>query len=176
LKQARKIRREKTVVRNLALLALIIGSGAGCGRPPAARTPDGVLSDPLPPLPAWVNVVIGKSVEAAFPGANETCIGFLDRIEARYSGNNGGIQVAGWGWSSSGNHTYARLIAVDEGGIIRGGGEGGINREDVPTAIPSVTDARVGFSILSEQTDGTVRVFGVADDSACQLGSPLPIN
>ena len=148
--------------------------GSGCGRPPAAKTPDGMVQT-SPVIPRWAEELVGKSLADAYPGGQEQCIGFVDKIEARFSGGAGGVQVIGWGWSTSGSRPYEKVVAVDQGGVIRGGGEGGGDRADVPAAIPSVTNTRVGYSATSLQTSGPIRVYGIEGTSACQLGPELAL-
>jgi hypothetical protein len=128
-----------------------------------------------PVIPGWAEELVGKTLADAYPGGQEQCVGFIDKIEARFSGGAGGVQVVGWGWSTSGSRPYQKVVAVDQDGVIRGGGEGGGERADVPTAIPSVTDSKVGYAATSLQTSGPIRVYGIEGTSACQLGPELAL-
>ena len=173
-------------VSMIAIACCVIA--VGCGNPPPQKTPDDVATtEPqpetpdvvatteMPPMPAWAEQFIGKAVADAFPGEGETCLGFVDKIADRFGGVTSGVAVVGWGWSTSGAQAYERFVAVDQEGIIQGGGEGGVERGDVQIAIPVVKETKVGYSVLSKQSVGRIRVFGISSDTACQLGPELPL-
>lgn len=148
---------------------------SACGRPPPPASPDGSVADPLPPMPAWIEPLVGKTVAEAFPGTGEACQGYVDAVQARYGGGKDGVQIAGWAWSLTGSHVYSRFVVADAQGVIQGGGEGGVDRADVTAAIAAITDPKVGYTALSKQTTGEAHVYGIADTAACHIGPPLAL-
>lgn len=163
--------------RRLALLtALVALTAAACSRPswtdpetskasrapPRPTAPPGVAAStgPGPPLPAWVIPLMGKPAVEMFPNPG-SCIGNTDALETRFLGGSGASRVVGWAWDTVAKAPVTRIILVDEGGRIVGGGESGSERPDVPVAKPVVTSSKVGWSAITPRTSGRVGAHGV---------------
>lgn len=163
-----------------ALFAVLIPLAlAACGDPPppqpapaAAAASAPAVQQPMPAMADWVAPYLGKKLKEAFPSTKEQCVGFVDSVDKRFGGDKPGVQIGGWGWSMTESRAYAHVVAVDESGVIVGGGESGIPRGDVRAAMKAVTEEKVGYIALSTQTSGMAEAYGVnkAGDAACRLG------
>lgn len=124
-----------------------------------------------PTLPQWAQAYIGKNPRESFP-RNGLCVGNTDLVESRFGGASPGASIIGWGWDTQAKARVQRVILVDVKYQIVGAGEGGLSREDVPSARPDVTDGNTGWRAVTNMTDGPVDAYGVVDEgrALCPLG------
>lgn len=89
----------------------------------------------------------------------------------RYEGASGGVTIVGWGWAPDLQKPPARIVLVDAGSRIVGGGESGLERLDVPIALPQITSNWTGWWALTSAPHGVVEAYGVLPDGrVCSLG------
>lgn len=135
-----------------------------------APAKDKVETIGTPAAPAWVQPLLGKTLRAAFPQSG-ICKGNTDIVQKRYSGAPAGVQIHGWGWDVGRKARVERVVLVDATFRIVGGGEGGVSRTDVPTAVPEITDPNTGWNADLAVTKGPLDGYGITgDDSVCVLG------
>ena len=156
----------------IGVVALALGA---CGEPPTPRTPDGSVVEALPEMSEWAQDMQNRPLNEVVSSVENACVGYVDDVEGRFVGDPSGVQLTGWGWDAANTRPYQRFLVVDENDVIVGAGEGGLERNDVVAAVPAVTAPGVGFRVLSTQSSGLARVFGLAQDgqAACQLGPGL---
>lgn len=128
--------------------------------------------DPLPQPPAWMSPLQGRPLRAAFTG-EVRCEGNVEGIALVYAGQPAGVRIAGWAWAPEAHAAPPKVLIVDASGVIVGGGETGLERLDVPTALPAVTSNYSGWWALASQVNGRVEAYGLLADgrSVCRLGS-----
>jgi hypothetical protein len=124
----------------------------------------------LPALPDWASPLLGKTLREAFPG-DAGCIGNADR-QSKHYGGAGGAKVVGWAWDPVRTSPLPRVVLVDSDFRIRGAGEGGLRRADVPQARPDITSETTGWWALTSVSSGPLDAYGVLPDgrSVCKLG------
>ena len=142
--------------------------------PPGAKAqgPQKNQPDPggTPAAPTWAQAVMGKNLREAFPKSG-ICRGNTDIVQRKYAGLPNGVQIHGWGWDVGRKARVERILLVDKTFRIVGVGEGGVNRPDVPTALPEITDENTGWNANVAVTAGPLDGYGVTgDDSVCVLG------
>ena len=164
-----------------ALAALVALAAAACSRPDwtdpetskgarALPPPAGAKAIPTdsagaPAPPAWVAPLIGRQMRSAFP-KDGVCIGNTDGIVRIYTGTPQGARIVGWAWDYARKAPAPRVVLVDAGGAIVGGGETGYARVDVPRHVPAVTSDKVGWEAVSSVSAGRVETFAVIQDGA----------
>src|SRR6185437_13583400 len=104
--------------------------------------------------------LIGKGLRAAFPGLGD-CLGNTDGVKARYTAGAGGSRIAGWGWDPKARAPIGRVVLIDRNAVIRGAGEGGYRRKDVPRHLPDVTSETTGWRADTALSAGPLDVYGV---------------
>ena len=131
---------------------------------------DTVDSGGTPAAPVWAQAMIGKNLREAFPKSG-ICRGNTDIVQRKYAGQPAGVQIHGWGWDVGRKAGIDRVLLVDKTFRIVGAGEGGVNRPDVPAALPEVTDQHTGWNANVAVTAGPLDAYGVTGgDSVCGLG------
>jgi hypothetical protein len=108
---------------------------------------------------------------AAFPRQTQ-CVGNTEAVAMNYVGSPAGARIVGWGWAAGERTSPPRVVLVDRSSKIVGGGESGLERLDVPDALPTVTSNRTGWWAVTTRVHGRVEAFGVFPDerAACHLG------
>lgn len=138
-----------------------------------ARTlrPDHLTAAALPPPPAWAAPLIGRPAKTLFPTFG-TCMGNTDGVKLRYGSGAAGAKIVGWGWDPAVKSPVPRVLLVDYKGVIRGAGETGARRRDVPRAVPSITSQTAGWEATTPLSVGWVDALGVLADgkTVCKLG------
>lgn len=157
-----------------AILAIAVLTAA-CSPPAETKVEAGPAAntDPLPAMPDWVTPLIGQPVAGAYPTTVADCRGYVDAIDTRFGGTPSGTQISGWGFDMAARKPFAKILIVDEAGLVQGGAISAGDRPDVPAGMPAVTSAAVGFTALTSVTTGTVSAIGVDDarKTACGLGN-----
>lgn len=139
------------------------------GGAPKPRT---IPADPraTPAAPAWAQALVGKSLREVFPKTG-ICRGNTDIVQKTYAGAPAGVQIHGWAWDTGRKVRVEHVVLVDKSMKIVAGGEGGISRSDVPTALPEVTDPKTGWNVDAPVAAGALDAYGVVgDDTICVLG------
>ena len=128
-------------------------------------------SDPLPQPPAWLQPLQGQPLRAGV-SKEVDCKGNAENVALIYAGQPNGVRIAGWAWGSDERAPPPRILIVDSSARIVGGGETGLERLDVPTALPEVTSNYTGWWALTSQLSGSVEVYGLMADgkSICRVG------
>jgi hypothetical protein len=100
-------------------------------------------------------------------------MGAVDMISLRYFGEPKGVRILGWAWDNTAKTTYARILVVDEQGTIRGGGDGGLARPDVPGGTGGVvTSQSSGYRADALASTGQLTLYAVSSDgAACRIGA-----
>jgi hypothetical protein len=141
----------------------------------AARKPsahaDHLTAEPLPPPPAWAVGLIGKPLRLVYPALGQ-CLGNTDSVKLRYGRGVGGARLAGWSWDPQAKAPAPRIVLVDPEYRIRGAGESGTRRRDVPRVVPSVTTDHAGWEAITPLNAGSLDAYGVLADgkTVCTLG------
>jgi hypothetical protein len=135
------------------------------------KASDHLLAQALPPPPAWAADLVGKGLQTVFPNLAD-CLGNTDGVKARYTLGAGGSRVAGWGWDAKAKAPIGRVVLIDRNALIRGAGEGGYRRKDVPKALPDVTSEATGWQADTALSSGPLDAYGVLADgkTICRLG------
>lgn len=173
--------------RAAATLVVVVVALGGCSKPQWARgekAPEPALAaaQPAPAGPAsptvqsvpgmadWAVALLGKSPRDAF-GKNGVCLGSADGIHHRPAGTPG-LELYGWAWDVAAKHRVERVILVDAGYVIVGGGVTGTPRPDVPRVFPQIPDGATGWKALTSMTSGPVDAFGIVagGTAICPLG------
>lgn len=172
--------------RVLALTALAALASAGCSRPdwtnpetskgsralPPPKKAKARPTDPgaVPPPPAWVTPLLGKTLRAAFP-RDGVCVGNTDAVSVVFLGDPKGARLVGWAWEYATKAPVPRVVLVDDQERIIGGGASGLPRTDVPKALPAVTSDKTGWEATAPVASGLVRAFGVVENgqAVCPL-------
>jgi len=151
---------------------ILVTAAAGLA---ACEQPDWLTRrDPLPPLPAWVDPLVGRPLAEAFQMAPDTaCIGNTEQVEALYGGARPGARLSGWGWDVQGKAPPSRIIIAGRDQRIAGGGESGRPRPDVAEARPEVDAEGTGWQAFTTLSEGEAVAYGVLADGAriCKLGA-----
>lgn len=161
-------------------LVLVLSGLAGACEQPAWRglaaegagpAGPGKSRDPVPDVPPWLRSIEGKTLAAVFSRQTQ-CIGNAEAVALTYLGPPGGAKIVGWGWAVRGRMSPPRVILVDGGSNIVGGGESGLERLDVPTAVPAVTSSTTGWWALTTRTHGRLDAYGLfpVRRTICKLG------
>jgi hypothetical protein len=163
--------------RAVAILAIPLVALAACDKPKARQVstevsgPKGHSTEPLPANPEWLTVLLGRNLSEAMPQKG-ACVGNTDLVDTRYEGASPGTRIIGWGWDTEAKAPVARVVLVDGGGTIVGGGETGQNRPDVPAARPDITTPAVGWAAITTLTKGPLDTYGITTggQGTCFLG------
>ena len=144
--------------RGTALVALGLAALAGGF---LALRPDAVVRDASPPDLAYMSrLVANPAVDPA------RCRGSLDGVVRRKAG---GWRVFGWAWDVAAGAPVKAIAVVDNGLILRAT-VADDPRPDVPAALPTVTDANVGWRLDVEKPPLRPQVLvTLADGSNCAL-------
>ena len=104
----------------------------------------------------------------------DSCVGSFD--SALSDGFEGGAKVNGWAWSSKEKVAPSQILLADEAGTIVGLASGGLDRPDVVTALPAVTDEKTGWQGYSKEAR-SVSAYAVIEGGrgACRLSGSLNI-
>lgn len=139
--------------------------------PTAAARVVPTVDTPPPPSPRWVAPLLGKPLRAVFPREG-VCIGNTDGVSQRYAGQPARAMLVGWAWEVAARAPAPRIVLVDSGGLIVGGGRTGVARPDVMAAKPAVTSEATGWQALSPVLTGSVGAYGVIEGgrAVCPLG------
>ncbi len=155
----------------IAALAFL---AAACSQPVPTVEAPAADATPLPALAEWITPYLGQPMATAFPTGTNTCRGFVDSVDTRYSGDPAGVSILGWGWDNAGKRALDKILITDDAGIVVGGGSAGVERKDVSAAFPGVvTSDLVGFNALAKITAGSAHAYGVdeTNKSVCLLGA-----
>ena len=127
-------------------------------------------TESAPANPAWLAALVGKSPRTAFPQTG-VCVGNTDLVVLRYGGASPGSKIAGWGWDVGAKRGVERVILVDDGYQIVGGGEGGVARADV-TASQKYVTGDAGWHAYTSKVSGPVDAYGIVGNgqAICPLG------
>jgi len=142
---------------------------AAAAAPPARVIPSDPAGVPAPS--AWAKDVVGKGLREAFPKTG-SCQGNTDIVQKTYAGDPKGVQIHGWGWDAVKKARVERVVLIDPGFKIVAAGDGGVERIDVPKALPEVTDGKTGWNVDVAMSSGVLNAYGVTDDGTgvCVLG------
>jgi len=168
--------------RQGAVALLLTVSLAACERPEWARGEEGGYAatepsdDPAAPLSAeglepWAQAIIGKNPRMVFAG-NGICVGNADVARAAPAGGPPPARVVvGWGWDVAAKAPVQRVILVDAGFRIVGGGPGGQPRRDVAKVRPEFGPS-AGWRAATNRSRGAVDAYGVIGGGSglCPLG------
>lgn len=137
---------------------------------PSTHT-DHLSSETLPGPPDWAAGLIGKRLPAVYP-AQGACLGNTDGVKLRYDRGAGGTRLRGWAWDPATKAAVPRVVLVDVGLVIRGAGETGARRKDVPRAVPTITSDYAGWEAVTPISSGPLDTYGVLADgrTTCKLG------
>lgn len=143
---------------------------AEAGRVRSTRT-DHLTPADLPGPPDWAAPLIGKPLRASFP-QDGACMGNTDGVKLRYENGADGARVAGWGWDPARKAAVPRVVLVDPYWIIRGAGETGARRRDVPRVVSQITSETTGWEAITPLNVGGLNAYGVLADgrTICKLG------
>jgi hypothetical protein len=168
----------KPIVR-FGIVVLSLGALAACDPPkwrevnsaPNVASDTGPGAAPTQPVgaPAWAAQVVGKPLRKVFPSDGQ-CIGNTEAVD-KVAGV-AGVKVRGWAWDSNARQPMQRVVIVDDNAIIVGAGETGLERLDVPAALPNVTSKTTGWLAATAVAKGPLDAFGVLRDGSrvCSLG------
>ncbi|MBL8553558.1 MAG: hypothetical protein JNL41_04710 [Phenylobacterium sp.] len=128
-------------------------------------------AEPVPGPPEWAKGVMGKNLRAAYPKTG-ICKGNTDIVDVKFTGDPAGTQLLGWGWDVPNKVRVAKVVLVDKSLNIVGAGGGGVERLDVPQALPEITDKMTGWTAVTRLTAGPLDAYGVVGDgdAVCVLG------
>lgn len=179
--------------RSLATMLLLLLTMAACQKPewtdpekskasvaappPATAAPAAPISVDIPRTseappanPAWLTALIGKSPRSVFPRTG-VCQGNMDVVVMRYEGASPASKILGWGWDVGAKRAVGRVVLVDAGYRIVGGGEGGVLRPDVVATQTHVLP-NAGWHAFTPLVSGPVDAYGVveAGQAMCPLG------
>jgi len=145
---------------------------AGCGQPDSATTQISevpVLPGQAPSTPAWAGAFDGKAISSL--RLTKDCVGYADKVVAKYAGTPPGFQIVGWGWNSSAKRPAERVLIADSKGIVVGAGVGGTDRPDVSDAIKTVTSSKTGWTAYGHSADTELTAWLLSANSAvCSVG------
>ncbi len=170
---------------SLTLTLLLISAGlvlSGCDRPgwsdgtkadegSAAQDADKATADPLPKPPEWLGKIMAGT-EPLPQDRGGKCDGNSDLVLLRYTGQEPGAKIFGWGWDISAKARVDHVVLLNPDGKVIGGGEGGVPRPDVVTAKPTITDPNTGWYAYTSAKTGSVSAFGIVGKGSqlCPLG------
>lgn len=141
-------------VRKLLLLSAKPAPLGGALGPP-------VVVAPMPPYPAWSQMLIGKPLHAIFARTSTRCLGFFDGVITKYAGGRPGAKVYGWGFDITTNTPIDRLVFADDNDTIVGAGNGGFERPDVPARLPQVGSPTTGWQGYVGVTSRPAAAWGI---------------
>lgn len=121
-----------------------------------------LLGAEMPDWPSWSKPFIGTNLVDAFQVQSaDTCIGYVDNLLESYA-HDQGFRFEGWAWDKLGGGPFKHLVTTDELLRIQGASVKLVERPDVQIALPAlVTEALVGFQIVSTTTEFRPTVFGL---------------
>lgn len=159
------------MARSAMVLALTCGL-VGCDRPGPLSAAASRRLPPPPAAPGWAAPLAGQPLKAVFP-SESACLGFVDRATDRFKDAR---RAVGWGWHLTAARAVAQVVAVDAAGRMVGFGEGGIDRPDVPVAVPQVGSPKTGWVLVTPTAEKTYAIYGIdpAGRTACRIGDVQP--
>ncbi|MGO9607166.1 MAG: hypothetical protein ACLQAT_27865 [Candidatus Binataceae bacterium] len=103
-----------------------------------------------------------------------SCLGWFEGVSS--DGVTGGAKVGGWAWSSKEKVAPSQILLADDAGTIVGFASGGLDRPDVVTALPAVTDKKTGWRGYSKEAR-SVSAYAVIKGGreACRLNQSFDI-
>ena len=154
-----------------AALAGCNGKPEDTGQSSGAPAPAAPVKGPAPAYADWVAPMLGHKV-TEFAKVTTPCLGSFDVAGTRYVGPPAKVDVAGWGWDQTGKRPIARVVLTNEDGRIVGGAVTGVNRPDVPAAVPEVKTPAVGWKGIAQASSGDITAVGLtASGGFCTLGT-----
>lgn len=145
----------------LAALAIVLAvGGALAARPALLLRGTGLQAAP-------------PDVSASLPGPNPAlCLGYVDGVVAK---RRGGWRIYGWAWDVRAGAPATRIRVFDAAGGVVGDAEGHGVREDVRSAVPTVTQAEVGWTLdTARKPADLIVVAALSDGGQCRLSRPQP--
>jgi hypothetical protein len=138
---------------------------------PASPRRDRATSASIPGPPAWAKGLLGQPLRIAYP-LDGKCVGNNDGLKHRYDDGAGGVDIAGWAWDPATKAPVQRVVLVDALFIVRGAGDTGARRRDVPRVVPQITSQTTGWEALTPLNTGSLDAYGLLADgrSVCRLG------
>jgi hypothetical protein len=133
----------------LASSLLVSVALAGCGKhhedgqAPATIEVALVIKSPLPLYPAWSPPFMGNMIDIKSKNAGE-CEGAFHLVKIRHLGQQGGLEVEGWGWLKAQKQPASQVLFANSYGVVKEASGTMVNRPDVKAAIPEATETKVG--------------------------------